>query len=62
MKPDEFRKNRKLLGLSQERLAPVIGRTRRQIIRYETGDAAIPIIAQLAMECLVWRQAAKETS
>ena len=52
----EFKKTRKFLGLSQEQLGKVLGRERRQIIRYEKGNSDIPPWAELALESLVHRQ------
>ena len=53
MNRQEFKKIRKSLGLSQERLGAILGRERRQIIRYEKGDMDIPVWADLALESLV---------
>ena len=56
MTRQEFKKIRKELGFSQERLGKALGRQRRQIIRYENGDMVIPPWAGLAMESLVRKE------
>lgn len=52
MTKDEFRQWRKSLGLTQEQGASVLGMARRQIQKYEVGDAEIPLVVALACAAL----------
>ena len=58
MTKEKFREHRKRMGLSQAKLGDQIGRTKMQIIRYEMGQAEIPMIAELALEALMARHEA----
>ena len=53
MTKDDFKKFRKELGLSQEALGKVLGRSRQQIIGYEQGHAEIPAWAEPALNGLL---------
>jgi len=52
MRSDEFRRARQSLGLSQERLAEKLGRTRRSVIRYEDRSSPIPAVVAMAFRQL----------
>jgi transcriptional regulator with XRE-family HTH domain len=48
----DFWEWRERLGLTQAQVAAALGRERRQIIKYELGDAPVPRIVALAMVAL----------
>jgi transcriptional regulator with XRE-family HTH domain len=48
----DFTEWRERLGLTQGQVATAFGRGRRQIIKYELGDAPVPRIVALAMVAL----------
>ena len=52
MTPQQFRKVRQSIGLSQVRLAEKMEVFVRTISRWETGEVAIPKIAELALKYL----------
>ena len=47
MTPEEFRARRHHLKMTQDDLAWALGRSRRQIIRYENGTQRVPRIVEL---------------
>lgn len=52
MTPAQLTRWRARLKISQERAAQLMGISRRQYIRYETGDAEIPKLVDLATKAL----------
>lgn len=50
--PDQLRRLRKHLGLTQEALAEVLGVSRKALGEYERGKAPIPRQTMLAVLCL----------
>ena len=44
-----FRSARKSLGLTQAELAARIGRSRREVGRWETGDQPVPVVVALLL-------------
>lgn len=52
MKPDEFKKTRLSLGLTQQALADQLKRKRLAIARYEGGSRRIPGVVEVALEAL----------
>lgn len=53
MPADEFRALRARLELSQSALADRLGIERRQVQRYEAGDATVPSVVAFALLYLV---------
>jgi DNA-binding transcriptional regulator YiaG len=58
----EFRRLREGLGLTQQTLAHVLGKTYRTIYNWETKDGEIDITVALAMRQLVAEQAARRVA
>jgi repressor LexA len=52
MTPDEFKKTRLSLGLTQQALADQLKRKRLAIVRYEGGSRQIPGVVEVALESL----------
>ena len=52
MTDQEFKQIRKAIGISQERLGKDMGRTSKQIRRYEQGKAEIPFLVAHYMNSL----------
>ena len=52
MTDQEFKQIRKAIGISQERLGKDMGRTSKQIRRYEHGKAEIPFLVAHYMNSL----------
>jgi len=52
MTNDEFKTWRKSFGLTQEEAAKALDMARRQIQKYENGDAEIPLTVALACSAL----------
>lgn len=52
MRPDDFKRTRQALGLTQEQLAEKLRTTRRSIIRYEDGTRRIPGMAEVLLRRL----------
>lgn len=64
MEKQDFTDWRRRLGLSQQAAAEALGMGRRQIQKYEAGEAEIPVVVALATDCLYLRwlaQTAKST-
>ncbi len=55
MNPNELKTWRKKLGLSQEKLARLLGSHRVSIAQWETGRRGIPSFLPLALEALEYR-------
>jgi len=49
MIPDDFKRIRLAAGLSQEKLAAMIGKSRRIIVYYENGKTPIPFLVERFM-------------
>ena len=62
MTPDQFKTKRAALGLTQIELAGALGLTRRQIIRYETGEQPISKTISILIEILTTRKIPKTNS
>ena len=62
MTPDQFKTKRAALGLTQIALAGALGLTRRQIIRYETGEQPISKTISILIEILTTRKIPKTNS
>ena len=62
MTPDQFKTKRAALGLTQIELAGALGLTRRQIIRYETGEQPISKTVSILIEILTTRKIPKTNS
>jgi transcriptional regulator with XRE-family HTH domain len=52
MEKDTFRRKRKGLGLTQEKLAKRLGINRMTIIRYESGESVIPKSIEMALKLI----------
>jgi transcriptional regulator with XRE-family HTH domain len=52
MDQDTFRRKRERLNLTQEELAKRLGKNRITIIRYESGDSAIPKAVEMALKMI----------
>jgi transcriptional regulator with XRE-family HTH domain len=52
MDGDTLRRKRERLGLTQEELAKRLGRKRLSIIRYESGESAVPKVIELALKTI----------
>jgi hypothetical protein len=50
MSPEAFKARLSALGLTQDALAPLIGKTARQVNRYSTGATPIPKSVQMLLE------------
>ena len=61
MSGDEFRKVRTAMHLSQDALSKLIDVSVRGVRRWETGEVAIPKIAELALRYLAEKSRKKET-
>ena len=61
MSGNEFRKLRKVVGLSQKGLSQLIDVSTRGIRRWENGEVTIPRIAELAMYYLAEKHQRKKT-
>lgn len=61
MSGGEFRKLRRAMGLSQDELSKMIDVSVRGVRRWETGEVAIPKIAELALRYLAEKKQRKET-
>jgi transcriptional regulator with XRE-family HTH domain len=59
MSPDRFKTGRAALGLTQNALAFALGVSRRQIIRYETGEQPISKTISILIEILTTRKIPK---
>jgi len=62
MTPEQFKTKRAALGLTQIALAGALGLTRRQIIRYETGEQPISKTVSILIEILTTRKIPKTNS
>lgn len=56
MRPDDLKRTRRALGLTQEQLAERLRTTRRSIIRYEDGTRRIPGMAEVLLGRLATNQ------
>jgi repressor LexA len=56
MKPEDLKRRREALGLTQEQLARELAVTTMTVSRYERGVNAIPQIFALALEALEKRR------
>ena len=52
MDKETFRRKRKRLGLTQEKLADRLGINRMTIIRYESGESEVPKSVEMAMKLI----------
>ena len=52
MKPDELKKRRIQMGLSQTKFGRLLGLSLRTILRYEHGRGEIPLAVQMALDSL----------
>jgi transcriptional regulator with XRE-family HTH domain len=52
MDQDTLRRKRERLGLTQEELAKRLGKNRITIIRYESGESAIPKTVEMALKVI----------
>jgi transcriptional regulator with XRE-family HTH domain len=52
MDQDTFRRKRERLNLTQEELAKRLGKNRITIIRYESGESAIPKAVEMALKLI----------
>jgi len=59
MTPEQFREFRQSIGVSQKTMATVLGVTRRQVIRYESGEQSISGTAAVLLHILVTRKIPK---
>lgn len=53
MNKENFKSWRKSLNLTQEEAATRLGMARRQVQKYETGDAEIPLSIALACAAII---------
>jgi transcriptional regulator with XRE-family HTH domain len=60
MRPTEFKKLRKSVGLSQSQLAQELGLYVRTISKYENDDLVIPKVTELALRYVVQQAKQKE--
>ncbi|HEV2860966.1 MAG TPA: helix-turn-helix domain-containing protein [Pyrinomonadaceae bacterium] len=56
MEPNELKRRRKALGLSQEQLAVLLDVDEMTVSRWERGVHPIPKYIELAVEALEWRR------
>ena len=56
MKPEDLKRRRQALGLTQEQLARELGVTMITVSRYERGVSEIPLHIELAVEALEKRR------
>jgi repressor LexA len=56
MKPEDLKRRREALGLTQEQLARELGVTMITVSRYERGVSEIPTYIKLAVEALETRR------
>jgi transcriptional regulator with XRE-family HTH domain len=52
MDKETFRRKRKRLGLTQEKLADRLGINRMTIIRYESGESPVPKSVEMALKLI----------
>ena len=62
MTPATFKTQRAALGLTQAALARALGVTRRQIIRYETGEQPVSKTVEILLTILTTRKIPKTNS
>lgn len=58
---DQFRKLRESIGYTQAKLSKEIDVTIRSLTRWETGETAIPKIAELALKYIAEKTPVRET-
>ena len=56
MTKDEFRAWRRSRNWTQAKMAETLERGKRQIEKYEAGEAEIPLVIVLALEALEYRE------
>lgn len=56
MTPSELRRLREGLGLTQAALAAKVGRSARQVKRWEAGDALVPLLVEREVRRLAKRK------